>query len=77
MISERLAKVLLRELQLDAYPLEDATTATQVPGWDSLKHVAILAAIEEEYHIRFRTLEVVRLKSVGELQELINKKIGS
>jgi acyl carrier protein len=76
MISKRLKRIILRELNLEDYPLEDSMTATQVPGWDSLKHVTILAAIEEEYKIRLRTLEVVRLKTIGELQNLINKKVA-
>ncbi len=77
MISDRLKKVILRELQLDDFPLADATIAPQVPGWDSLKHVGILAAVEKEYGIRFKTLEVVRFKNVGDLQTAVNKKTGA
>jgi acyl carrier protein len=45
-----------------------------VPGWDSLRHVRIIMAVEESFGIRFRTLEVIRLKNVGELQTLIDRK---
>lgn len=74
MIAERLKKVILQELQLDDFPLSDETMAPQVPGWDSLSHVRILAAVEREYGIRFRGLEVLRLKNVGELQALVDRK---
>jgi len=73
-IAERLKKVILQELQLDDFPLSDETMAPQVPGWDSLSHVRILAAVEREYGIRFRGLEVLRLKNVGELQALVDRK---
>lgn len=76
MITDRLKKVILRELELDDFRLEDSTTATMVPGWDSLSHIRILAAIEAEYGIRFKTVEVVRMRNVGELQALITKKTG-
>jgi acyl carrier protein len=74
MISERMKKVILAELQLDDFDLTDSMTAPQVPGWDSLSHVRILAAIEEEYNIKFRSLEVLRLKTIGQLQELVDRK---
>ena len=74
MISTKLKQVILKELHLDEFDLLDSTTADQVPGWDSLRHVGILTAIEKEYGIRFRSLEVIRLKNIGQLQTLIDSK---
>jgi acyl carrier protein len=74
MIDPRLKSVILAELGLDDFPLADETVAPQVPGWDSLSHVRIIAAVEKEYGVRFRGLEVLRLKNVGELQALVNRK---
>ena len=76
MISERLKGVILRELGLDDFDLTDATVAPQVPGWDSLNHVRLLAAVEREYGIRFRSLEVLRLRNIGDLQSLVDRKAG-
>ena len=76
MISDRLKQIILKQLKLDDFPITDTTTAPQVPGWDSLSHVGILAAIEKDYGIRFRTLEVIKFKNVGDLQAAIDKKIA-
>lgn len=76
MISDRLKKVILAELHLDDYPLQDATRAFELPGWDSLRHVSILAAVEKEFSIRLKTIEVLRLQNVGELQRLIDRKLA-
>jgi acyl carrier protein len=76
MITERLKKVLLTELRLDDYRFEDSTKAFEVPGWDSLSHVAILSAVEKEFNVRLKTLEVLRLSSVGDLQRLVDHKIA-
>ena len=43
MISDRLKRAVLGVLKLDDFDLQDDTTAAEVPGWDSLSHVAILA----------------------------------
>jgi len=74
MISQKLKNVILTVLRLDDFDLRDDTKATEVPGWDSLTHVAILSAVETAYAIRFRSLEILRLKNIGELQALVDRK---
>jgi acyl carrier protein len=75
-ISPRLRAAILRELDLDDFEIDRTTTADRVPGWDSLSHVRIILAIEAEYGIRFTTVEVLRMKSVGDLQDAIDRKTG-
>ena len=75
MISDRLKSVILRELGLSDFELTGEMLATEVPGWDSLSHVRILAAVEKELGVRFRGLEVMRLKNLGDLQALVDKKL--
>jgi acyl carrier protein len=77
MISEQLKRVLLRELNLSDYDFRDETLATQVPGWDSLKHVSVIAAVEDEFKVRFKSLEMIKLKNVGELQALVDRKLAA
>lgn len=74
MISTRLKKVILSELKLKDFNLEDDTAAYQVPGWDSLSHIRVVLAIEKDYGIRFATVELLRLKNLGDLQVLIDNK---
>lgn len=75
MVSERLKKIILNELNLDDYDIKDETTANQVPGWDSFNHINVILAIEKDYNIHFKGLEILRVKSIGELQKLIDSKL--
>ena len=75
MITDKLKSIILKELDLEEFPIEETTTAPMVPGWDSLRHIRVLCAIEESYGIRFKTLEVLRLRNVGDLQTLVESKI--
>lgn len=74
MISPRLKGIILESLELDDWDLGDDTTAGMVPGWDSLSHARIIAAIENDYRVRFETREILRLKTIGQLQELVDRK---
>ncbi len=78
MIADRLKDIILKELNLQdsGIDIEETTTADQVPGWDSLSHAGIIAAIEEAYGIRFDLLEILRVQNVGELQQLVVRHAG-
>lgn len=76
MISQELKKVILNELNLDDFDLQDETIAPEVPGWDSLNHVNIILAVEKFFNVRFKSYEVLRLKNVGDLQKLLDSKLG-
>jgi acyl carrier protein len=75
MITERLKKIVLRELDLDDYDFNEETTANMVPGWDSLSHIQIIVAIEKYYKIKFKGIEILKIKNMGELQRLIDSKL--
>ena len=51
--------------------LTDATTAADVPGWDSLNHITLIGTIEDEFDVKFPMKDVVHLKNVGELVDKI------
>ena len=74
MVSDRLKRTILAQLDVEDWEIVDSTTAGMVPGWDSLSHIKIIIAIENEYKIRFQTKETIRLKNIGELQALIDRK---
>ena len=52
-------------------PLSDATTAADVDGWDSLTHITLVGAVEDEFDIKFPMKDVVHMKNVGEMVDLI------
>ncbi len=76
MISARLKKVICKELGLreDSIQLYDNTEASEVPGWDSLNHANVIVAIEQDYYVRFTSIEILRFKNIGDLQKLVSSK---
>lgn len=49
-------------------------SAADVPEWDSISHIRLVVAIEEEFAIALTTAELTGLKNVGEMVGLIRSK---
>ncbi|MGE5365627.1 MAG: acyl carrier protein [Bacteroidota bacterium] len=76
MISKELKQVILKELKLDDFDIQDETTADQIPGWDSLNHLNVILAVEKFFDVRFSNKEILRLQDIGELQKLVDSKLA-
>ena len=74
-IYAKLTEIFKENLDLDEIELTDTTTADDVEGWDSLAHIGLIAAIEQEFGFRFAMKEVVNLHNVGEMVDLILQKM--
>lgn len=48
-----------------------------VDGWDSLAHVNLVTAIQRHFGVKFALGELNELKNVGEMVDLIQKKLGA
>jgi acyl carrier protein len=56
--------------------LKDQTTAADIEEWDSLAHIQLILAIEQNFKIKFKTTEISGLANVGEMMDLIQKKLS-
>lgn len=70
-IYEKLTGVFSDVFDDDSIELHDSTTAADIEDWDSLTHIMLLSAIEDEFDIRFDMKAVQGLKNVGEMVDLI------
>ena len=52
------------------------SSASTVEGWDSLTHVNLIWNIEQEFSVHFGLGELQDLKNVGDLIDVLERKIG-
>ena len=55
--------------------IDDSTTASNIVGWDSLLHIQLIAAVQDEFELEFSVEDAYNLKNVGELVNLILKQV--
>ena len=69
----------LKEVFADVFDAEidlyDSTTAADVEEWDSLTHINLLAAVEDEFDVKFDMKVVQGLKNVGEMVDIIETQV--
>lgn len=70
-VYERLNEVFRDVFDDEEITVDDETTAADVDGWDSLMHITLIDAVEEEFDISFDMKTVVKLKNVGEMVDVI------
>ena len=59
----------------DTITLTDQTSSNDLEGWDSMSHVNLILAIENQFKIRFNQKELLLMQNVGDLLQSINIKI--
>jgi len=58
----------------DNLVLEDTTNSDTIEEWDSLNHINLVSAIEKEFKIKFALGELMDLKNVGDMINLMIEK---
>ena len=54
--------------------IHDETTASDIPDWDSLMQIELVAEHESHFGLRFGMKEVLNMKNVGEMIEIIAER---
>ena len=56
--------------------IQDSTNSDDIEDWDSLNHINLVSAIEQEFKIRFALGELQTLKDVGAMIDLMIDKLN-
>ena len=70
-ILQRLNDVFREVFDDDSLVISRSTTADDIEDWDSLEHITLIGAVENEFRMRFKMHEVSTMKNVGEMIDII------
>lgn len=74
-ILTRLQPIFCDILDNSSIVITPESSARDIEEWDSLAHISIVSAIEQEFRIRFALGELEKLNNVGEMIALMQKKL--
>ncbi len=70
-IYERLNNVFRDIFDDESIVVNENTTANDIEDWDSLEHINLIVAVEQEFGMKFNMNEVTSMKNVGEMASII------
>lgn len=70
------SEIIREVLEVPQLVVTRDTSAADVDEWDSMTHITLIMAIEKKFKVRFALGELQSLKNVGDMVELIQKKLN-
>ena len=71
--SEKYKKTFIDSLSIDVSLFNENIKYNEVPEWDSIGHMTLIAALEEEYKINFETDDIVDFSSFKKGVDILKK----
>jgi len=72
----RVLKIVSQVMEVPLEQLNEESSPDTVKNWDSLKHMNLILALEEEFDVTFSDEEIVELLSVEIIVEVLKEKRG-
>jgi len=69
----KLAAVFSEALGVDVGTINDELSYNSIPEWDSVAHMALVAAIEEAFDIMIDTEDVIDMSNFAKAKEIVRK----
>lgn len=55
--------------------ISNELTANDVDGWDSLSHMLLISEVEKNFSIKFKLMDLNKMRNVGDMIDLIVAKL--
>jgi acyl carrier protein len=72
-MTKPLEDVFSETLGIERARVVDGLEYNSIKEWDSVAHMALIAALEENYDIMLETEDVIDMSSVGRAREILSK----
>ncbi|MBF0474264.1 MAG: acyl carrier protein [Deltaproteobacteria bacterium] len=72
-MKDRVLKIVSQVLNVPIELLNEESSPDTVASWDSLKHMNLILALEEEFGIQFRDEQIVEILKVGLIIEAVKE----
>ncbi len=74
-MEERVQKVLKDVFNTHQGKFDPSFGPKEIAGWDSLKHLNLIMALQDEFGIEFGFEEMLEIKVIGDIQDILTRKL--
>ena len=72
-MKKSLVQIFADALAITPELVTDELTYQSIPQWDSVAHMTLIAAIEDEYEIMLDTDDIIDMSSVAKARQILAK----
>jgi len=74
-LDNHIKNVMSAVFEIPIEEINEDTSPDNVGSWDSLKHMNLVVALEEEYDIEFIEEEIVEMMSLSQIKSIVLEKL--
>jgi acyl carrier protein len=73
-LNDKLVEIVAELLDLEPALVKEELTPEDVEFWDSLNHLRLMTAVEEEFKIKLSMQEIESIRTLGALDALVEQR---
>lgn len=73
-MGKKVEQLLADVLQIPVAEVTDQLAMTDLDVWDSLKHIELIASLEEQLNVQLSFDDIVAMRSVGDIKRVLSSK---
>ena len=74
-MEDKIKEILATVLEIDQSDVNNDTSPDTVSSWDSLRHMKLVFAIEDEFDVQFSDDQIIQLTDVGKIINCLKELI--
>lgn len=74
-MEDRIKKVMSAVFEVPVEEINDKSSPDTIESWDSLKHMNLVLALEEEFDVYFNDEEIVEIMNYSLIKIILSKRI--
>lgn len=74
-MENKIKNVMISVFEIDSSEINHESSPDSIDNWDSLRHMNLVVALEEEFNIEFEVEEISELMNFKLICEVISKKL--
>jgi acyl carrier protein len=76
-MKDKVLSILSKVMQVDPADLSIESSSVTVATWDSLKHMNLILALEDDFDVQFTDTEIVEMLSVDQIIKTLERKCSN
>ena len=74
-MEDRIKKVMSAVFEVPIKEINDKSSPDTIESWDSLKHMNLVVALEEEFDVHFNDEDIVEIMNYSLIKIILSKRI--